>query len=419
MRVRFEITSKKAEVQVYAVCRSGSTQFRGKTGLFIEPDFYDFVTGKGKVPVKKTDVQIDRHVEIKRKLEALELHINRSGITRNDPLSSLQDIINMYNDPMKLYCNEDTMLIRYIDAFIKKLPTRPNGKGGFVTPSTINCYTQMERHIIEFHNYKNRPDTDIDDINKAFFDDFAAYLTINCKHTPATINRYIKFLKSILNEAFQNEVRTKPIPKIALMPLKTTRRIYLTDDEIEKLKRVDLSKKPLLNETRNAFIVQCYTAVRRSDIMQVVNPNNRKGNIIEIKQTKTTAKLVIPIHPHIEDLLNNGQFPSKINGDYNKRLKKVAKLAGLDREFRYDEIKGGVSTTKTAKVYELISSHTGRRSFITNSLKKGHNENLIIAVSGHTSTQMLRIYDHTEPELKANNIRNMWIQDLNQQQGNF
>jgi hypothetical protein len=418
MRVRFEITSKKAEVQVYAVCRSGSTQFRGKTGLFIEPDFYDFVTGKGKVPVKKTDAQIDRHIEVKRKLEALELHINRAGITRDDPSSSLQDLINMYNDPIKNYCNEETMLIRYIDAFIKKLPTRPNGKGGFIARGTFYCYNQLRDHVVGFHRHKKIVDTDIDDVNKAFFDDFEAFLTINCNQKPSTINRHIKYFKAILNEAFQNEARTKPIPKIALLPSKTTRRIYLTDDEIEKLKRVDLSKKPFLNEARNAFIVQCYTAVRRSDIMQVVNPNNRKGNIIEIKQTKTTAKLVIPIHPHIEDLLDNGQFPKTINGEYNKRLKKVAKLAGLDREFKYDEIKGGVSTTKTAKVYDLISSHTGRRSFITNSLKKGHNENLIIAVSGHATTQMLRMYDHLEPDVKANNIRNMWIQELQQSELN-
>jgi site-specific recombinase XerD len=192
------------------------------------------------------------------------------------------------------------------------------------------------------------------------------------------------------------------------------RKLYLTDDEIEKLKNVDLSKKPRLNAARNAFIIQYYTAVRCSDVMQVINPNNRRGNVIEINQTKTTAKLVIPVHPLIEDLLENGQFPKSITSLYNERIKKAAKIAGLDRDFHYDEIKGGVHSTKTAKVYDLISSHTGRRSFITNSLKKGHNENLIIAVSGHSSTRMLRTYDHIEPDVKANNIRQMWVQELKQ-----
>ena len=44
--------------------------------------------------------------------------------------------------------------------------------------------------------------------------------------------------------------------------------IYLTDKEVNKLRFLDLSEKPLLDIARDIFLIGCYTAQRFSDFSE-------------------------------------------------------------------------------------------------------------------------------------------------------
>jgi len=48
--------------------------------------------------------------------------------------------------------------------------------------------------------------------------------------------------------------------------------------------------------------------------------------------------------------------------------------------------------TKTYKKYELISSHTARRSFVTNAIKRNVNVEFVKQASGHISDSSFRKY---------------------------
>ena len=66
---------------------------------------------------------------------------------------------------------------------------------------------------------------------------------------------------------------------------------------------------------------------------------------------------------------------------------------GFDDEVTYEYKFNDSIVTKKFPRYELITSHTGRRSFITNSINRNVNPQYIKRASGHTSDSSFNKYD--------------------------
>ena len=71
--------------------------------------------------------------------------------------------------------------------------------------------------------------------------------------------------------------------------------------------------------------------------------------------------------------------------NYNKKIHELFKLAGFDEDIVYEWKVNGVLHKKTFKKYQLISSHTARRTMITNNVERGLNVEEIRRASGHKS----------------------------------
>jgi len=59
------------------------------------------------------------------------------------------------------------------------------------------------------------------------------------------------------------------------------------------------------------------------------------------------------------------------NQKMNKYVKELCELAELDEQFEVNTFKGKIKTTTFQPKHELVSTHTGRRTFATNLLLKG------------------------------------------------
>ena len=70
---------------------------------------------------------------------------------------------------------------------------------------------------------------------------------------------------------------------------------------------------------------------------------------------------------------------------FNENLKELGRLAEIDSEVIIKENRGGKVTSIKYKKYQLIKSHTARRSFATNLYLKGTPTISIMKLTGHTT----------------------------------
>lgn len=190
--------------------------------------------------------------------------------------------------------------------------------------------------------------------------------------------------------------------------------IYLTEDEIKKIYLLDIPRliaegeidaKSTIEQTRDLFIIACWTALRRSDISQLNKALfNINDKTITITAEKTKRPVMIPMHPMVFALWNkyNGQFPHLCDkGCTNEHLREIGRHAGIDSDVRIVENRGGKVQTLTYKKYQLIGMHTGRRSFATNMYKRKFPTIAIMKLTGHTTENNFLKYIKITPEENA------------------
>ena len=122
-------------------------------------------------------------------------------------------------------------------------------------------------------------------------------------------------------------------------------------------------------------------------------------------------KVVIPLHHHIKELIQKGGMPKAItNALFNKYIKEVCREVGF-----FDKIEGELMNTNTRRkergIYEkwqLISSHTCRRSFATNLYLMNFPTLSIMKITGHTTEASFLKYIKVTPKEHAEKLLAHW-----------
>lgn len=269
-----------------------------------------------------------------------------------------------------------------------------------VTADVIKDYKALWKHL-RGYEISRKQKLGMSDLNARFHDDFVRYLE-NDVLTPSgkkglaknTVGKQTKNLKVFLRFCFKHEW-LKPFSleemKKASAP---TENIYLNEVELETLMALDLSDKPHLERTRDWFIIGCETGLRYSDLSRL-SLEDIKDDRVVLTTKKTLARLTIPISARLRKVLDKypDELPRPIKPQaFNRQIKEVGKLAGIDQPIRSLEARGNRKEEVRALKYELISAHTARRSFCTNWFKKGMSPLLIRRISGHTTEKAFLRY---------------------------
>lgn len=275
--------------------------------------------------------------------------------------------------------------------FIEESKTKTNSHTGrILAGTTIKIYNNTFNHLKEFSRIRKKR-IDFDSIDLDFYHDFSEYLTNTKKFATNTIGRVIKVVKTVLNEATERGVNSNLAFRSKRFRVISEKidNIYLTESELNDLYHLDLSSNQRLEKVRDLFLIGCYTGLRFSDFTQL-QPKNIKGRFIEMETQKTAERIVIPLHPIVEAIFKKykNQLPPSIsNQKMNEYLKELAnnkdKIKSLQVEMPMKSTRGGVTVHTNSKKYELISSHTARRSFATNTYLAGVPPFVIMGVTGH------------------------------------
>lgn len=266
--------------------------------------------------------------------------------------------------------------------------------GATKAPGTIKNYKQTVNRLKEFD-----PTLDFEDFDLTFYYKFLAHLK-QVGITNNSMGKHIKVLKTILNEATERELNTTlEFRKRKFKVFKEdVDSVYLNEEELETL----CSSREHLTEAKRRicdfFLVGCYTGLRFSDVANLTTANfytDTTGSYIFQRTQKTGQQVVIPLNSRVKEIMDyyNGRMPEAIsNQKTNTAIKEVCKKAGIVKEVETKKRVGGETITKVCRKYELVSTHTARRSFATNAFLAGVPVLSIMKITGHKAEKSFMQY---------------------------
>lgn len=365
----------------------------------------------------KTFLRNNKRIELElRKFETASFDaINH--IELNDELSFNKETIKSEilrrskNKISKQRTSVKTRLSEFIEQYISQNKT--------INQNTLKGYKSFLRKVEEYDTYFNPiilENLDRDLIKSFFFD----FLLESRTYTNNSLNK----IKGRFSK-FVNEARKKGVPVGCLVEdveLKfnryTPKNVYLNFEEIQTLFDLDLSGEPYKERARDIFIILCLTGQRINNYkilsqsindIRTIDDNNVQREYIRLVPPTINDKnkiVIVPLFNPVREILNrhNG-FPKRIpDQKLNQIIKDVCEDAGIDRKVDFESLVNGDKTRKWKKSkYEMVSSHTGRRSFVTNFKQLGVNEESIMSVTGHSNKKRsgsFHSYDKTELEIK-------------------
>ncbi len=293
---------------------------------------------------------------------------------------------------------------RFVNSYVESSKTRIDPRTGrTISKRTIQEYNTTVQALQDFEK-ENKDIIDFHNINLTTLTDFRDFLTtvkrfkVKDKITekiveqPYSLNNIAKHIdnfRQILRAAaaakinFDNDVLDN---KKFTAARETAYNVYLNEKELARLSNLDLSSSPRLDRARDLFLIGCYTGLRVSDYNNI-KPHNIKGELIDLYQAKTGGRVIIPIHPTVKAILSkyNGTTPPKISDQkLNEYIKEVCQKAGIKEHTEKQTTKGGAKVINILEKWQMVSSHTGRRSFATNMTKRGISIQTIMKITGHT-----------------------------------
>jgi hypothetical protein len=294
-----------------------------------------------------------------------------------------------------------------------------NSKRTTVKQCTINVINAMKAHLMSFETFRKEPIT-FDSFDVHFYEDFVKFLTYDIVQLRRkdvikglkvnSVGKTIKHLKSFLKD----RMRKKIIPFMDLGAYKVMEEevdaVYLNWQELSLIYHLDLSANKNLEKYRDLFVLGCLTGFRFSDYSDI-KPEEVRGGMLYVNQTKTLATVVVPLRKDAKDILiekYNMQMPQVSNVNFNYYIKEVVKLAGIDEQIKITHKRGNKIQEEIRPKYAWIMSHTCRRSFCTNEFLDGTPTNLIMAISGHKTEKAFRRYIKADQVQKAHMIKKLW-----------
>lgn len=210
-------------------------------------------------------------------------------------------------------------------------------------------------------------------------------------------------LKSVLNEN-RKRVPSTDFAKILSVKGKATQHVYLTSHEIELF----LSYRPK-NETEHFvhrnFCVAMLTGARRVDTDKLTISNcDNETNMLSYVPQKTPGLVVrVPVDERhgLRNFLADKDIEPCCLDTFNDVVRRICETIGIDTVCSV--VKAGQNVT--APKWQLISSHTARRTFATNLYLAGVSLEDIAMMMGHgRNIETTKRYICAERQLNPNII---------------
>lgn len=232
---------------------------------------------------------------------------------------------------------------------------------------------------------------------------------------PNSIAKHMKVLRAIINRAINQDHYMKPVDNpftnFSIKEIPTVKD-KLQDDEIEKLRSVELPTGSLMNDARNAYLLSMYCAgMRLGDVIQLRWQNVENGRLL-YPMRKNDKYVDIKLVPQAVAILNeyyqmdskpsdyifpfldnNAAYAKYVTLDERKKMPNPiaqqlftainTKEASINRELKVAAIKAGL---------KQFNFHSSRHTFARQAHKSGVSNLEIQRLMAHSSLNVTERY---------------------------
>lgn len=435
-----------AQIFISIQDRKSKTHIRQATGLYINASIWEKRNDEKALDrySKNEDIMriLNSATEIRRTIDGM--FKNGTVLNANEVRELVREIV--YREEMERERKEKEeaerqaaekakiTLVQFIDKYVTEIKSgaRQTERGTNFSPNTVRSVKQALVQFQRFCKYKKK-EYNFGDIDMQFYHDFTSYLKAEIKDKKGTVlkeaynvnttGKCIRTLKNILSIAESEGLHSNSIWKDK--KFKGTRieteSIYLTREDLNKIMKADLSKHGIgHDQARDIFMVGVWTAQRVSDYNYITkeqiythtkrwiedvpdpeNPGQTKAEIrtkeimyISLIQKKTGAQVSIPVSSELKGILEKYDYclPHLEDQVINRYLKDICKEAGLTESVEILETKGGTPVRNRYPKWDLVHTHTARRTGATLMYLSGMDLYDIMKITGHTTPVMLKKY---------------------------
>ncbi|MEO0628519.1 MAG: tyrosine-type recombinase/integrase, partial [Bacteroidota bacterium] len=274
-------------------------------------------------------------------------------------------------------------LISFISSYIEECESGVQE----VSEGTIKNYRAHMSKLITYTGMIKASDLYFQDIDMPFYTRFCNMLADQGCTTPG-IDSHIKRLKKFMRESLDRGLHINRIFETKEFRRRRARKqdkIYLAREEVEQLIALDCTKMPeSYRRERDRWLISYFLLLRYSDTLNI-----RKDHFFELEgriyyrnnAQKTKQTNYVPVSGRAWDILKRNEFNfGGANQVANRVIKELAKKAGIDTNV------GG------RPKYELISTHTARRSMATQLHQSGMDIRTIMQLGGWRSEAAIKAY---------------------------
>ena len=347
------------------------------------------------------------HIEYNKELDEIENKVkliyrfallNEIALTEEYVLDKLKD--NSFNS--------NDISHNFFDSFQEFIDTNKNIKAVGTTKkyiSTLNFLKDFQNDT----NYSIR----FDNLNSGFYEKFRDYAFEERNTLNNYFGKLIAGTKTFMTWSHERGYHQNLDYKKFKTIQNTIEVIYLTMDELMTLYNHPFESKRL-EHIRDFYCLGCFTGLRFSDLKQLKTSNIYDDHIkLNIQKTKTIDHK-IPLNKYalsiLEKYRNTLYDPlPKISGQkFNKYIKECCEIVGIDTPINITRYIGKKRIDKVMPKFDLITSHTARKTFVTNSLVLGMKEMVVRNITGHKDDSSFRRYVEIAEDFKKSEMDNTW-----------
>ena len=379
-----------------------------------------------------------------------------SLIANNDALKMREEIAARQKKQKELEMMEQIRrkkgILNYYKYFFEGISDKSirYGNNNIYSQGSIRIWKDFGKHLRAFCP----KDMTFDDITKSFADRFSMCLE-KLGFMESTVNKNVVCFRKLCNIAAEEGINNNAV-SLRVWKERTVHdnakraEIYLTTEELDALYNMELDGKE--EQVRDLFLIGVFSAQRISDFSRLTRKNFKTTSngtpVICLCQRKTGTYVEVPyMDGRVDEICQkyDYMFPSIPKRDINRYLKEILKKLGetmpsmmelyptalswaeVRKENLYMELskkvsKGEILDAERNKYYkkmkayaeehngsplymrdedgnvlmckyELVVSHTARRSALTNLYKTGVFDNReMMAISGHKSERVFKKY---------------------------
>lgn len=290
---------------------------------------------------------------------------------------SIEEVANMFRKDMGMEIKENKPKEGLFLPFYQMWATTSFGKH--------KATRQTLYHYRIFKDFIGRLEPTFNDIDYNLYVKFLSYLQNN-GYKPNMQGLFVRSIKAAMNEAYKRELHNNRAYQNFEKPTEQVTTVALTTAEVDMIYNAKLSGS--YEKARDLFIIGCYTGMRFSDYSRLTAEDADREFITKIQQ-KTKNEVCIPVHPRVKAILKKwGGSPDISQQKVNALIKTICAQLGINTMIEVQDDDKIIQKPK----WEMISTHTARRTAATNLLLSGASIYEVQKFLGHNAVRQTETY---------------------------